>query len=153
MTNTAANFESVELSALIDAETIPKKSRKAKKTKINLKRSMTKLVEARWDATRADETAIRTRYRETLTLEEALAELAQLRKLCEMAGYEINRRASPSGQKCASCGKLIVEGRTHTMTEPVRNPDTGLVTNNFYCSIICVQTRNKIKYGREELIK
>lgn len=148
-----AFVESSELSAAIDAETLPKKKRKGKKTNINLKRSMTKLVEARWDATRADENSTRQRYRTVLTVEDALSELAALRKLCEIAGYEINQRLNHVDQKCASCGRPMDPRKAPTLIEPVRDVATGTLSNNFYCSIICVQRRNLAKLGREELIK
>jgi hypothetical protein len=115
--------------------------------------NMTALVQQRWDAVKADEASVRSRYRTELELPAALAELAALRKTCEIAAGEINQRTDGSGQKCASCGSLMDGRRAPTMIEPVRDPATGTLSNNYYCSIICVQRRNLKKLGREELIK
>lgn len=153
MPNQAALLDSTEMNELVSKEIRPVKTRKTKKPKIKLKHSMAKLVEMRWDATRADENSIRRRYKSELTVEAALAELAQLRRLCETAGYEINQRLNHVDQKCASCGNPMDGRRAPTMIEPVRDPETGTISNNFYCSIICVQRRNMKKLGREELIK
>lgn len=132
---------------------VPKKRKKHKRSGVSMKKKMTELVEMRWDATRADEGSIRHRYREDLTVEDALAELAKLRRLCEMAATEINQRLNPQDQKCASCGRPMDPRRPPTMTEPMRDPATGTYYNNFYCSILCVQKRNKLRLGREDLIK
>ena len=120
--------------------------------------NMTALVQQRWDAVKADEASVRSRYRPALyrvgKLPAALAEAqAALRKTCEIAAGEINQRTDGSGQKCASCGSLMDGRRAPTMIEPVRDPATGTLSNNYYCSIICVQRRNLKKLGREELIK
>ena len=129
------------------------KKKKGRATKAKLKHTMTALVEMRWDATRADEHQIRDRYGAKLTVEEALAELARLRRLCEMAAYEINQRLNHVDQKCASCGNLMDGRRPPTMIEPVRDLDTGTMSNNYYCSILCVQKRNLRKLGRQDSIK
>lgn len=151
-----ANFESAELSALVDKETLPPKHKKRKpgpKPKASIHTKMTALVQHRWDATRADESSIRNRYRKELSVEDALTELAALRKLCEIAGGEINQRLNHVNQKCASCGATMDGRRPPTMIEPVRDAATGTLSNNYYCSIICVQRRNAKKLGREDLIK
>lgn len=153
MPSKTALLDSVEMNELVDREIRPAHKKHKPKAAIKLKHSMTKLVEMRWDATRADENSIRRRYKSELTIEAALAELAQLRRLCEMAGYEINQRLNHVDQKCASCGNPMDGRRAPTMIEPVRDPETGTISNNFYCSIICVQRRNMKKLGREELIK
>lgn len=114
---------------------------------------MTELINHRWDAIRADEHSIRDRYGKELSVEDALTELAALRKLCEMAAGEINARLNHVDQKCESCGAKMDGRRPPTMIEPFRDPLTGTVHNKFYCSIICVQRRNAKKLGREDLIK
>jgi hypothetical protein len=145
-----------EMSDLLAAQTQPERKKpgpkpKPKPTEIQTK--MTALVNMRWDAAKADENSIRRRYGKELTVPDALEELAALRKTCEIAGHEINQRLNHVDQVCASCGAKMDGRRPPTMIEPVRDAATGTLSNNYYCSIICVQRRNMKKLGREELIK
>lgn len=153
MPNQAALLDSTAMSEMVERETHPAKKKKKHHPAVKPKHAMAKLSDLRWDATRADENSIRGRYKTDLTVEAALAELAQLRKLCEIAGHEINQRLNHVDQKCASCGVAMDGRRPPTMIEPVRDPATGTLSNNFYCSIMCVQRRNLKKLGREEMIR
>lgn len=113
----------------------------------------TAAVTKRWDAVTASEGEIRSRFRE-LSIPEALEELAKIRKVSEIAATEINQRMNNAGEECHIC-QTKFDGRTKRpmLTEPFRDPDTGVMVNRFYCSIVCVQRRNKEKLGLEAMIK
>jgi hypothetical protein len=137
----------------METATVNYPKRRGPKPKVHVQTKMTELVQQRWDAVKADESSIRSRYRNELSVADALAELAALRKLCEIAATEVNQRLNHAGQKCKSCGAVMDSRKAPVMTEPMFDVATGTYYNNFYCSIICVQRRNLKKLGREELIK
>lgn len=107
----------------------------------------------RWDAIAAEDNDVRKRFRTELTLEEGMEELARLRKVCELAASELNQRMNAAGEKCDICGREF-DGRTRPVQiSAKRDPATGVLYNKFYCSIICLQQKNKRELGLEALIK
>src|ERR1700744_3948990 len=91
----------------------------------------------RWDAVAAEEGEIRTRYKSELTVDEGMAELAKIRRVCEIAASEINQRMNAAGEKFDIC-QMEFDG---IRVRPVqisakKDPATGVLYNKFYCSIL-----------------
>src|ERR1700722_15964350 len=110
-------------------------------------------ISKRWDAAKATESDTRKRYRE-MPVEEAMEELAGLRKGCEWAALEINQRMNGGGGRGDICGTVFDgDRRKPVQISAKRDPATGVLYNKFYCSILCVQQKNKRDLGLEASIK
>ena len=95
----------------------------------------------------------RDRYRNTLSKDEALIELARLRSIAQIASEEINQRQIPDEDECMICATKIAHGRKVTQMVNVRNPETGTIETKVLCSIECVRQYNRKKMGLAELVK
>jgi hypothetical protein len=109
-------------------------------------------IQARWDAVRATEQATREYFRE-IPIDEAHQALAAIRKTSEIAAQEINQRLGTQGQFCKICKKPLPPNKPPALIAPIRDPATGTLSNEFYCSAYCVRERNRIKLGLAEDIK
>src|SRR5271170_1826611 len=106
-------------------------------------------ISKRWDAAKATEGDTRKRYRE-LPIEDAMEELAAIRRVGEWAALEINQRMNGGGEKCDICGTIFDgDRRKPVQISAKRDPATGVLYNKFYCSILCVQQKNKRDLGLE----
>lgn len=85
----------------------------------------------------------RLRYREQLTLPQALEELAKLRAISQIASEEINQRAQPIEDSCMMCGKIMPPGGKAIQMVVVRDEKTGTAQTKVLCSIECVRQHNK----------
>lgn len=113
----------------------------------------TSAVKKRWNAITAEDNEVRKRFRSELTLEAGMEELARLRKVCELAASELNQRMNSAGEKCDICGREF-DGRTRPVqVSAKRDPETGVLYNKFYCSVICLQEKNRKELGLKALIK
>lgn len=111
-------------------------------------------IAKRWEAHKANETEIRKRYRELLSVEDGMTELASLRRVCEWAASELNQRMNGGGEKCDICGRVFDGDRVKPVQiSAKRDAATGVLYNKFYCSILCVQQKNKRELGLEASIK
>ena len=101
----------------------------------------------------APDSVLRDRYRSGLDKDEALRELARLRKISDIAGTEINQRLVPDERTCLICKTTLPEGRKVTMMINVKDDATGTISTHPLCSIECVKQWNKVKMGLAELVK
>lgn len=101
----------------------------------------------------APESSLRERYAVTLDKNESLKELARLRRTCEIAAEEINKRIVPDEQKCLMCKKELPLGHKVAMMANLKDDATGIVTTHPICSLNCVREYNKVKMGMSELVK
>lgn len=101
----------------------------------------------------APDTVLRDRYAHTLDKNEALKELARLRKICEIAAMEINQRLVPDESKCYICSRELPAGFKVCMMVNVRDDQTGTISTHPLCGIDCVKQWNRKKMGLAELVK
>lgn len=100
-----------------------------------------------------EDARIRLRYRNQLDVQEALSELARIRRISELASEEINTRLQPKEDSCMICGSVIPKGRAPIQPVVQRDPGTGTIQTFYLCSVECVRQHNKRKMGLAELIK
>lgn len=93
------------------------------------------------------DTLVRARYSSTLDKNEALSELARLRRICEMAAEEINTRLIPDESKCMICGRELAPSQKVCMMANVKDEASGIVTTHPICSLECVRQYNKRRMG------
>lgn len=94
---------------------------------------------------------VRERYARTLDKNEALSELARLRRICEMAAEEINTRLVPDESKCLMCGTELRPGQKVTMMANLKDEASGIVTTHPICSIECVRQYNRKRMGLAQI--
>ena len=109
-----------------------------------------KLVRARW----ATEQAVRddlTALFETIDMAEGLELLAHMREMCELAARAIEKRRTEetANTACVICGvtKAQMGNKNWRMVTSHRDPKTGTMFTDYFCSDMCVIEKNRQKYG------
>jgi len=105
-------------------------------------------IKARWTMESLEEQATRTYFSE-IDVEEGLAILGKMRLASQYAGEELNRRltADDCNQKCHTCGGSQKPNKQWALLRPVKDPLTGLVRNQVFCTIYCIAMENQKDYG------
>jgi hypothetical protein len=90
---------------------------------------------------------------ERMSLEQALRTLADMRADMQQGAQIIEQRLSKqkAEQVCVVCNKPIPGNPTSI--ETVRDPETAIMYNRFYCSAECVARKNQSQYGILSLAK
>lgn len=110
----------------------------------------TELARARWATESEYESEVREHFA-AAPLEEALSLLARMRARCELAAREIERRRTEETQNtaCAVCGvkRSQLGNRNWRMVSPRRDPQTGTIYTDYFCSDACIIESNRRKHG------
>lgn len=108
-------------------------------TKKERSRTMSKVVKQRWEGIAQTEEDLR-HYFADVELDQALDTFATMRKHYEIAGKIIDDRIQSERNKeaCANCGKEFNKDVPWFNREPVKDPQTGIITNVFTCSQACL---------------
>jgi hypothetical protein len=105
---------------------------------------MADLARIRWDGAQADEKELREFY-ETQPLDRLMAAHEAQRKMFEIASELLNKRVqAESKEVCSNCGLVFTRDVRWFHRDPVKNLETGIVTNVFSCSQACYNV-NKAK--------
>lgn len=101
--------------------------------------AMSKVVHQRWKGVTQTEDDIRA-YFNAADLDEVLETFAIMRKHYEVAGKVLDERVQKERNKeaCANCGKEFTKDIPWFNRNPVKDPDTGIITNIFTCSQACL---------------
>lgn len=79
----------------------------------------------------------------SMPLQDAIAEIAELRDTLEKASKIVQQRMTPVvNLTCTVCHAPIPQGRW-CQSKYIRNPQTGFIDTIYFCSALCVTKRNK----------
>jgi len=109
---------------------VPKKARS---------REMSRVAQERWNGVQQSEDQLRE-YFGAVDLDTALETYATMRKHYEMAGKILDARiqSERNVEECANCHKKFDKDNPWYNREPVKDMQTGIITNVFSCSQACM---------------